>query len=557
MIGIKLKLGKLFIKKKKYEEALKYLKEAYNLATAKQIPLRIKDSSAKIIKVYEKSGDYKPDKDYFDSYQKNIETLSKNNMLRLKLIYDHKKKSDEEKIIRKYWIAGFLIVLAASLLVLWNSVKLVRQKRALEKSYEDIEQMSEIGQVITSSLSQKEVYNRAFERVREIMDVDCFWIYWYEEKLSRLDFVGGKEKDEGDVYHYYELTEKNRPAVKCFLEQKPLIFKDYPNEYPLVFGEPRPEPKKGKSFNSHIFLPLIIEGDQNKKIGVITVQSSKKNAYNEKHVNIFKNIGGYAAIALDNAHAYKQIEEQKTMIEQQTFELKEKSKQFEKIVQNEKQISHHKDELMYTLSHQYKTPLTIIQGSAQMFRDYLHKMKEQDVQKHLKKIFTNLDYMRNLIESLLNFGKKFNPGYYDLRGFCKKFVDSIKANEGSDQHIEFKAAGDCARVKMDKEFMEIILSNLVMNSINYSARGSKILLDLCCDTDHAVIKVIDHGIGIPEDYLKMPFERFHRGSNVGYIRGTGLGLALVKRYVDLHNGHIEIESQLEKGTTITITLPKN
>lgn len=550
VIGIKLRLGRLFIKKKDYEEALKYLKEVYNLATTKQIPLRIKDSSAEIIKVFEKSGDYKPAVDYFESYQKNNEFLSNNVILNLKAKYEYKKKSDEEEISRKYWIAGFLIILAATLLLLWNSAKLLRQKRALEKSYKDIERMSEIGQVITSSLSQKEIYNRVFQHVKRIMDADCFWIYWYEEKLNRLDLVGGKEEDEKDIDHYYELTETNRPAVKCFLEQKTLIFKDYPNEYPLVFGEPHPKPKKGKSFKAHIFLPLIIEGDQDKKIGVITVQSSKKNAYKEKHVTIFKNIGGYAAIALDNAHAYKHIEEQKTRIEQQALEL-------EKTVQIEKEISQHKDELMYTVSHQYKTPITIIQGSAQIFRDYFHKMKEKDIQEHLNKIFNSLDYMSDLIESLLNFGKKFNPGYYDLRDFCEKFVDSIKSNEGSGHHIEFKAEGDCARVKMDKEFMNIILSNLVMNSINYSDRGSKILVDLRCETDHAVIKVIDNGIGIPGDYLKMPFERFHRGSNVGSIRGTGLGLALVKRYLDLHNGLIEIESQLEKGTTITINLPKN
>ena len=560
VIGTTLRLGKLYIKKENYFEALNYLKDAYNLAIEKKIPLRIKDSSVEIIKVYEKFGDYKSAVEYFNSFQKNNESLARNNMLKLNLIYEHKKKSDEEIMIRKYWIAGFLIVLAVSLLLLYTAITSVRKKQALEKSYKDIERMSEIGKKITSSLSVKDIIDKVYKNVNELMDATVFSIGIYNPEKQRLDFPGSKEYCRELPFRYCELSDENRLSVHCFNTEEEIRFGDFKKEYSKYIKEIK-APLRGDTFNSHIFLPLLLK-DENieevkKKIGVITVQSKKINAYSDYHYNILKNLAIYVAIALDNANAYKQIEEQKTRIEQQALELAEKSKQLEKAVQIEKEISHHKDELMNTLSHQFKTPLTIIQGSAQNIRDYYHKMTEPDVQNYLKKIFSTLDYMEDMIEILLNFGKTFNPGYFDLRDFCEEFVDAIKDNEGSEHHIEFKAAGDCARVKMDKEFMEIILNNLVMNSINYSDKGSKILVDVYCDTDHAIVKVIDNGMGIPDDYLNMKFERFHRGSNVGSIRGTGLGLSLVKRYVELHNGHIEIESQLERGTTITITLPKN
>jgi signal transduction histidine kinase len=442
------------------------------------------------------------------------------------------------------------------MVLLWNSAKLVRQKRDLEKSYKDIERMSEIGQAITSSLSVKDIIDKVYENVNELMDATVFTIAVYNPEKQRLDLPGSKEYGRELPFKYYELSDENRLAVHCFKNEVDIRFGDYKKEYSKYIKEIKP-PLRGDTFNSIIYLPLLIKNEKiehgKKKIGAISVQSKKINAYSDYHYNILKNLAIYVAIALDNAYAYKKIEEQKTLLEHQASE----KMQLEKKVQIEKEINHHKDELMYTVSHQYKTPLTIIQGSAQMFRDYLHKMTETDVKKHLSKIFTNLDYMKHLIETLLNFGKKFNPGYYNLRDFCKNFVDSIKDGKDSSINIEFKAVGDCTGIKIDKDFMGIILNNLVMNSINYSAQGSKIIVDLCCDTNNAVIKVIDNGIGIPEDYLQMPFERFHRGSNVGSIRGTGLGLVLVKRYVDLHNGNIQIESQLGKGTTITVTLPKN
>jgi signal transduction histidine kinase len=135
-------------------------------------------------------------------------------------------------------------------------------------------------------------------------------------------------------------------------------------------------------------------------------------------------------------------------------------------------------------------------------------------------------------------------------------VEEIQTNEGKNHDLVFKTAGDCSKVRVDEDLIKIILHNLIVNSINYSSEGSKIIIDLKCEAKQAVIRIQDNGIGIPDDYFKMPFERFHRGSNVGHVPGTGLGLSIVKRYVDLHEGKIEIESQLNVGTTVTVTIPR-
>jgi signal transduction histidine kinase/Tfp pilus assembly protein PilF len=248
---------------------------------------------------------------------------------------------------------------------------------------------------------------------------------------------------------------------------------------------------------------------------------------------------------------------QKVKIEEQANILAEQTVKLVEALEKEKEISDHKDELMYTVSHQYKTPLSIIDSSTQILKDYLPKLSGKEIAEHFNKILSNLEKMSHLIDQLLMFGKKFTPAYYDPIIVCRDFIEEIKSNEGIKHNIEFKSEGDCGEVKMDKDFMNIMLRNLVLNSIKYSPQGSKIILELLCDEKHAVIKVLDNGIGIPGDYLKMPFERFHRGSNVGAVPGTGLGLSIVKRYTELHGGTISIESKLDVGTTVTIKIPKD
>jgi nitrogen-specific signal transduction histidine kinase len=464
------------------------------------------------------------------------------------MVHNFEKSREKDRLIRIIWISAFGLAVIVLIAVLLISMKLAKQKKV-------IEQMSTIGQLMTSitlNLSQEEIYGMIYGHIKELMDVNVFWLYWDDEELNRLVLVGGKEKDVNDISHFYELTETNRPAVKCFHEQKTLVFTNYPEEYPKVFGEYPPVPKKGTVFKSHIFHPLVIKGSgdqKDKKVGVITVQSPNTNAYSDYHVNIFKSIGGYAAIALDNANVYKKIAEQKETIEEQKIKVEE-------ALEKEKEINNYKDSLMHTVSHQYKTPLSIIKSSAQILRDYLPKLSKEEIDDQLRNIFSNIERMLKLIKKLLLYSKRFNPGFYDLLHICKKFVEEIKTNEGKNHDIVFKTAGNCSKVRVDEDLIKIILHNLIVNSINYSSEGSKIIIDLLCEAKQAVIRIQDNGIGIPEDYFKMPFERFHRGSNVGHVPGTGLGLSIVKRYVDLHEGKIEIESQLNLGTTVTVTIPR-
>jgi signal transduction histidine kinase len=110
---------------------------------------------------------------------------------------------------------------------------------------------------------------------------------------------------------------------------------------------------------------------------------------------------------------------------------------------------------------------------------------------------------------------------------------------------------------MDEKLLRSILGNLLSNAIKYSPQGSTVQLRLTCQENQAVFQVQDQGIGIPNADKQRLFESFHRASNVGTVSGTGLGLTIVKNCVDLHGGAIDVESEVGRGTTFTVTLPMN
>ena len=110
-------------------------------------------------------------------------------------------------------------------------------------------------------------------------------------------------------------------------------------------------------------------------------------------------------------------------------------------------------------------------------------------------------------------------------------------------------------VKMDDKLLRQILTNLLTNAIKYSPQNKKVEFQITVEHEQVKFVVSDHGIGIPKEDLENLFSAFHRGKNVGILPGTGLGLSIVKNCIDIHNGSISVESQLDIGTKFTVVLP--
>jgi signal transduction histidine kinase len=161
-----------------------------------------------------------------------------------------------------------------------------------------------------------------------------------------------------------------------------------------------------------------------------------------------------------------------------------------------------------------------------------------------------------LILSRLEAGKlDFQPAVLDLSAFSRRLVDEVLSATSRRCPIELSLAAALPRAYADERLLAHILTNLLSNAVKYSEPGARVRFAIERDSGEAVCVIRDEGIGISEGDQAMLFTAFHRGANVGLRPGTGLGLLLVKRCLELHRGSVRILSQVGKGTTVTVRLP--
>jgi signal transduction histidine kinase len=227
----------------------------------------------------------------------------------------------------------------------------------------------------------------------------------------------------------------------------------------------------------------------------------------------------------------------------------------------EHELSALKSNFISMVSHEFRTPLGVIQSAADVLDRYLDRLPEEKRRKHLDMIFRCTKNLAQLIDGVLLLGKvedggmRFSPAPIDLISFCQQLVDEIHSAMGCNSTIVFAADSSIHGVSSDAELLRHIFGNLLTNAVKYSETGSEVRFTISRDDEDAVFTVSDHGIGIPEDDQRNLFKSFARGRNVGQRSGTGLGLLIVKRCVELHAGSIHIASRLGEGTTATVCLP--
>ncbi|HEY9634197.1 MAG TPA: PAS domain S-box protein [Coleofasciculaceae cyanobacterium] len=239
----------------------------------------------------------------------------------------------------------------------------------------------------------------------------------------------------------------------------------------------------------------------------------------------------------------------------------------------ERELNEIKSRFTAMVSHEYRTPLATILSSAELLERYTQKFTEEQKLNHYRRIQTSTRILAQLVNDVLTISKieagkqEFNPSLLDLDKFCQELIEELQPTIGNQHKLVFTSQGhwtltdqECICITaayMDEKLLRYIISNLLSNAIKYSSQGSTVKFDLVYDQRQAVFRIQDQGIGIPKEDLQYLFESFYRGSNVGAISGTGLGLTIVKNSVDLHGGQMAVDSEVGVGTTFTITLPLN
>ncbi len=220
-----------------------------------------------------------------------------------------------------------------------------------------------------------------------------------------------------------------------------------------------------------------------------------------------------------------------------------------------------KSHLMRMISHEFRTPITIIRTSSELIERYSERMAPEQRAEHFNAIYREIDFLNAMIEDVAivtrlqneRFRLQFKP--LDLQGFCLELIAAFKRRIAPDHIFKFESVGNLNGVPIDETLLRHILGNLLSNAAKYSPPGSEVLLRVERKTDELRITVRDQGIGIPESDRPNLFEPFFRGSNTENQPGSGLGMKIVADSVRLYQGSISFESTVGAGTTFFIRLP--
>jgi len=247
-------------------------------------------------------------------------------------------------------------------------------------------------------------------------------------------------------------------------------------------------------------------------------------------------------------------------LQNEIFEREKAEKEVRKMLDKEKELNELKTRFISMVSHEFKTPLTVISTSVELLQEFINNFTVDEKNEYFTKITKSIDLMKGLIENVLFIGQaetdnlSFDPKRVDLKNLCISVIEDIKLTLKKEREFIFKYNGPYDYATLDENLIKPMLINLLNNAVKYSF-DSPIELNIDFTYNDIIFSVKDYGIGIPKEEQEKIFEAFHRAKNVGAISGTGLGMSIVLRAVELHKGQIDIDSNVDKGTTFTISIP--
>lgn len=243
-------------------------------------------------------------------------------------------------------------------------------------------------------------------------------------------------------------------------------------------------------------------------------------------------------------------------------ETKAAMKELEIMIEREKDLNILKTRFISMISHEIRTPLTSIMLSADLLKRYEGTWSLEEREKHFDRIQKTVLNLTHLMENVLTIGRldagkfELSRELIDLISLSQAIIENVQLSRGVNNRIEFIYEGESSIAKVDENLIVLIITNLLSNAIKYSKKDKKIKLKLNSTENAVIFKVIDEGIGIPEEDRDRIFDTFYRGSNTNGIYGYGLGLSIVKKCVEAHNGRIFLESKENVGTAFSVILPK-
>jgi PAS domain S-box-containing protein len=319
-----------------------------------------------------------------------------------------------------------------------------------------------------------------------------------------------------------------------------------------LMGQLSPEKKRSVAFNIAIkrFYARLLKGKLPSEQDMVTEQELLHQSGTIKVIQ-------FKTFVIPSEKGYKIAGIMRDITRQ-----KEAEKSVIAALEKEMELNQLRSRFVSTVSHEFRTPLASIYSNTQLLQKYQEKWDIDKKNNSFRRIYESVKLMSGMLEDVSLLGKgqsgrqKFNPGPEDIVMFCNKIMEEVTSSFNHSTSIVFESSCTDTSVLIDTMLLRHILVNLLSNAIKYSPGKDRVYFSVARDSKTGTrFTVRDEGIGIPPDDLKNIFEPFHRGTNIENIKGTGLGMSIVKQCVDIHNGRITIESQIGLGTRVVVSIP--
>jgi signal transduction histidine kinase/ligand-binding sensor domain-containing protein/DNA-binding response OmpR family regulator/HPt (histidine-containing phosphotransfer) domain-containing protein len=478
-----------------------------------------------------------------------------------------------------------------------QTLEVERQKENVELAHRSISVLSEIGREMTATLDIEKAMSTVYRHVHQLMDAGIFGIGFYREEQDVIEFPFSVENGVRSQPYTRSLKDPNQFAVWCLTHRREIFINDCQAEYadyisaegletlsnvPLVDGTDSAIPR------SMMYTPLLVN---DRVVGVMAVQSTEANAYRPVHLDMLQTLAAHAAVGLDNARAYQQLEAamlalretqaelllQQRQVRVHTEELaqanralQENDERLRLAKQKAEDATRQKSEFLANMSHEMRTPLAGVIGMLGFaLRDRHLRVGTRE---QILRGQANAQSLLTIINDLLDFSKieagKLSIENIDFTlGQAVGNVVSLFEEQAAAQSLEFtvQLSEDLPKyVVGDPMRLRQVLVNLIGNAFKFTERGAVQLLvervaphDAPADRNLIRFVVRDSGIGIAHDALPRLFQKFEQAdaSTTRRYGGTGLGLAICLQLVELMGGEITVDSTPGRGSTFAFIVP--
>ncbi len=434
---------------------------------------------------------------------------------------------------------AFFTAIAGELAIALENARLYRQE---QRRREEAESLYRAAQAMMTALDLQGVMERILTELQNVVPYDSASVQLLREEKLEIIAERGFPNPEEVLGTTIDLRAGGNPNVQVVRTRAPMILEDAP----AIYSEFRREPHVRAGIRAWMGIPLL-HGDR--VIGILTLDKKEPGFYNREHARVALAFAGQAAIAMENARLYGQLEE--------------RSAQLAAALQRLQNLDRLRDQMIQNVGHELRTPLALIQGYAELLMNGelgpLQPLQHSALQiihertQMLARMINNLMALRTIRPEILVMAP------VSLPEAVKRVVEHYRHRaKGAGIALVAEVPESVPLIMADQEYLLLAISQLVDNAIKFSPQGGTVSLRVWSEEAWVNLAIRDEGIGIPQEHLPHVFERFYQvdGSTTRRFGGMGVGLALVWEIMEAHRGLVRVESEVGKGSTFILSFPR-